>query len=136
VTIDVLPDDVLLHIFDVCFPEKPGSFIPDRTEVWQELVHVCRRWRELVFQSPRRLDLQLLCTAGTPVVKMLDIWPVLPLVIRVDSRSDMENISAALKHSDRISGISMTPSSIQILCYRTVGVYPCPRCRSHLCSRH
>ena len=107
-TIDVHPDDVLLHIFDVCFPEKPGSFIPDRTEVWQELVHVCRRWRELVFQSPRRLDLQLLCTAGTPVVKMLDIWPALPLVIRVDSRPDIENISAALEHRDRISGISVT----------------------------
>jgi hypothetical protein len=56
VPIDVLTDDVLLHIFDFCFPDKPGSFIPDKTEVWQELAHVCRRWRELCFSiitSPR-----------------------------------------------------------------------------------
>jgi hypothetical protein len=32
-------------------------------EVWQVLVHVCRRWRSIVFGSPRRLNLQLFCTS-------------------------------------------------------------------------
>ena len=115
VPIDVLTDDVLLHIFDFCFPDKPGSFIPDKTEVWQELVHVCRRWRELVFRSSRRLDLQLLCTTRTPAEEMLNIWPALPLVIRVDYRPGMKNISAALKHRDRISGISISHPSSSLL---------------------
>ncbi|KAH9968522.1 hypothetical protein BGW80DRAFT_1337992, partial [Lactifluus volemus] len=34
---------------------------------WHRLVHVCRRWRHIIFDSPRSLDLQLFCTYGTPV---------------------------------------------------------------------
>jgi hypothetical protein len=49
---------------------------------WHTLVHVCRRWRDLVFASPRRLNLRLLCRKDTPVREMLDIWPALPIVIQ------------------------------------------------------
>ncbi|KAH9968533.1 hypothetical protein BGW80DRAFT_1338084, partial [Lactifluus volemus] len=34
---------------------------------WQRLAHVCRRWRHIIFDSPRSLNLQLFCTYGTPV---------------------------------------------------------------------
>jgi hypothetical protein len=39
VSIDMLPDDVLLEIFDF-FTKSVENFIQE----WQILVHVCRRW--------------------------------------------------------------------------------------------
>src|SRR5216684_7127928 len=77
--IEVLPDDVLLAIFDFCvvaYPEFPrsgddhsviigtGDISQGTVEWWQPLVHVCRRWRVLVFGSPRRLNLRLWYTFG------------------------------------------------------------------------
>src|SRR5712675_2359159 len=53
----------------------------EKRGVWIALAHVCRRWRSLVFQSPRRLNLRLICTPKTRVRNTLDIWPPLPLVI-------------------------------------------------------
>ncbi|KAI0291180.1 hypothetical protein B0F90DRAFT_1779209, partial [Multifurca ochricompacta] len=49
---------------------------------WHRLTHVCRRWRYLIFASPHRLDLRLLCTNGTPVRRTLDCWPALPISIQ------------------------------------------------------
>jgi hypothetical protein len=117
----MLPDDVLLDIFDFCLKEPP-YFIQDwshtrsysRTRTWQKLVHVCRRWRDIVFQSPRRLDLQILCTTSTPVREMPNIWPTLPLIVYVGGYTgtwSMGNIIAAFKHRDRICGISINHSS-------------------------
>ena len=82
ITIDILPDDVLLEIFDWC---RMGHD-PDQTPfspiwIWHGLVHVCQRWRQLVFGSSRRLDLQIFCTNGTPVMENLDFWPPLPIAI-------------------------------------------------------
>jgi F-box-like len=53
VTIDLLPDDVFLDVFD--YFVKPFQEI----EGWLALVHVCRRWRTVIFGSPHRLKLQL-----------------------------------------------------------------------------
>ena len=117
VTIDMLPDDVLLDIFDLFLDLPPNLFV-DRSKMWQMLVHVCRRWRGVVFQSPRRLDLQILCTARRPVREMLDIWPALPLTIWVGDGPPawgMENVIAALEHRDRISRISIDHTSSLIL---------------------
>ena len=73
-------------------------------------MHVCRRWRSVVFGSPRRLDLQLLCTATTRA-STLDIWPVLPLAIRPDSTfildKGVRNIAALLKFSERVCQIDL-----------------------------
>ena len=87
--IDVLPDDVLLEIFDFYVgmnSDTMGPELPDvekrRVEGWQSLVHVCRRWRSLVFQSSSRLDLHLYCTPETPARDTLDVWPALPLLVR------------------------------------------------------
>ena len=81
---------------------------------WINLVHVCRRWRSVVFQSPRRLNLRLFCTPATPTRDTLDIWPPLPLIIcdfdeyiKGRSFSD-DNIIAALEHNDRVCQIDLT----------------------------
>jgi len=64
VTIDVLPDVVLLEIFD-CYVDKSREEEEEDSpgiQAWHTLVHVCRKWRSVVFGSPRRLDLRLFCT--------------------------------------------------------------------------
>jgi hypothetical protein len=102
VTIDNLPDLVLLGIFDFYMGEDPDD---EGIEAWHTLVHVCRNWRNVVFGSPRRLNLQLYCTARTPVKQTLDVWPLLPIVVKVYTidKWDNGNIIAALEHHDRIS---------------------------------
>ncbi len=78
-------------------------------EKWQSLVHVCRRWRILVFGSPRRLDLQLVCTPRTPSRDTLDDWPALPLLIQggLTSTSGADDIVVALRHSNRVCEVDL-----------------------------
>jgi hypothetical protein len=102
VTIETLPDDVLLAIFT--------SYRPlHAIDAWRTLVHVCQRWRYLVFSSPRHLDLQLQCTIETPAREMLDVWPAFPIVITDDSESTfgVDNIIAALEQRDRVCEITL-----------------------------
>ncbi len=101
--IDVLSDDDLLEIFDFCVHETK------ETNRWMSLVHVCQRWRNIVFGSPLHLDLQLVCSDGTPVKGTLDIWPPLPIVIdqNFELIRDMDNILAALEPNDRIYKITL-----------------------------
>jgi hypothetical protein len=98
VIINTLPDEALLEIFDffLCGNEC--------IEGWRPLVHVCRKWRNVVFGSPRRLSLHLCCTARTPVKKMLDIWPPFPIVVDGSycPSSSVDNIVAALGRNDRV----------------------------------
>ena len=102
-SIDLLPDDVLLDIF--CFYVDEAPWI----EAWQSLVHVCRRWRTLVFGSPRRLNLRLVCLNQTPARDTLDVWPPLPLFIRSNgslfTTGGADNIVAVLERSDRVCQI-------------------------------
>src|SRR5216684_6081862 len=102
--IDVLPDDVLLEIFGFYVNKYSHYATKAEVETWHSLVHVCRRWRSIVFSSPHRLNLQLVCTPGTPVRSTLDVWPALPLLIRrpLIGISSMDNIIVALGHSNRI----------------------------------
>jgi hypothetical protein len=73
-------------------------------EGWQSLVHVCRRWRSLVLASPRRLNLRLFCTPGTPAKDTLDAWPALPLVVygNMVSYTADTDIIAARGQSNRV----------------------------------
>ena len=109
-SIDTLPDDVLLEVFD--FHDYYDYWFEAEIEIqkaWQTKVHVCRRWRRIVFGSPRRLDLQLVCTPRRPVRDMLDVWPAFPLIIQFHHddylRGSMDNIIAALECTDRVSQI-------------------------------
>jgi hypothetical protein len=97
----MLPDDVLMGIFD---------FYEDNwRNTWHALVHVCQRWRYLVFASPRHLDLRLKYRGHRPMSEVLDAWPVLPLslILSIDQSERWDNIVAALEseHSNRISEI-------------------------------
>jgi hypothetical protein len=102
VTIDVLPDLALLVIFDFYMAEE-------EIEGWQTLVHVCRKWRNVVFGSPRRLNLRLRCTSRTQVRERLDVWPLLPIVVWDDGYNmrGEDNIIAALEHKDRICQLDL-----------------------------
>ncbi len=101
IQIDILPDDVLLEIFDFHTNVDPRVHKTE-IEAWQSLIHVCRRWRSLVFGSPRRLNLQLVCTLETPARDTLDVWPALPLCIwgNVASTSGMDEVIVALGQSN------------------------------------
>ena len=104
---DVLLDDVLLVVFYFYLVKCPKR--DKDTCRWQTLVHVCRRWRSIVFGSPRRLNLKLHFTPKMPVRDSLDVWPALPLLIQGDiyEESDVDNIIAALERSDRVCKISL-----------------------------
>jgi len=49
----------------------------------------------------------------SPAGKMLDIWPKLPIVIRVSGiiEDEIDDVIAALKHHDRVCGIHLTDVS-------------------------
>ena len=106
--IDILPNDVLLEIFDFYVNDRQRHETKIGTQKWQLLIHVCRRWRTLVFASSRRLNLQLFCTPDTPVCDTLDVWPALPLIVWGVMRSNTGNIIAALKGNNRVCQVDLT----------------------------
>ena len=106
----MLPDNALLEIFDFYRISR------SRIQWWSLLVRICRRWREIIFGSPLRLNLQILCTHETPVKRCLGIWPAFPIVIDYPPRLpfttrannvEKNNIITALKHPTRISFIRL-----------------------------
>ena len=99
----MLPDDVLLEMFDFYVDEAMEE--DEELESWQTLVHVCRRWRSIVFGSPRRLNLQLVCTTRTSAKDTLDVWPELPLVIE-DDDCEKEGLIALLERSELVRRIT------------------------------
>ncbi|KAI9444509.1 hypothetical protein H4582DRAFT_822012 [Lactarius indigo] len=111
VTIGKLSDKVLLKIFRYYLDASPG--------LWPRLVQTCRKWRHIVFASQRALNLRLFCTHGTPVSKILEYWPTLPIVVNFGGSpaldppgpEDEDNIKAALKQSGRITSINLTVTS-------------------------
>jgi F-box-like len=108
ITIDTLPDEALLEIFDLFVDED--ALEKKDIEAWQSLVHVCQRWRSIIFGSPRRLNLRLACSPGTPVRDKLDIWPPLPLVIRGSmwpTDPDGDNLITIFERRDRVCQISL-----------------------------
>jgi len=110
-TIGKLPDNILIEIFD--FYRKTNFYV---VWEWHLLAHVCRRWRQLIFESPRRLNLQILCTDRKPVRKNLRIWPAFPIIIDCTSPWDSittegeDNIIAALEHPNRICHVTLSVS--------------------------
>ena len=112
----MLPDDVLLALFD-CYvkgniddDDDDDENVFDKDQAWRSLVHVCRRWRCIVFGSPRHLNLQLVCTERTRERDMLDVWPALPLAIWCYDNNpigSVDNIIAMLEHRDRVCQIDL-----------------------------
>jgi hypothetical protein len=114
-----LNHDVLLHTFHLYWLGEPDeTYDPQSGMViswlgqrwWYKLAHVCRQWRNIILQSPSRLDLHLLCTNGVPVADMLTHSPPLPLTIYYRSdceitAEDESGILLALSHHDRVRRI-------------------------------
>ena len=109
--IEVLCNDILVNIFRHYLDVSP--------QFWFTLGHVCRSWRRIIFTSPLGLCLRLHCTHRKPVLKTLDYWPPLPLVVNYGGSprlhppapEDEENIMAALEKAARIHSISLTVSN-------------------------
>ncbi|KAI9450235.1 hypothetical protein BJY52DRAFT_1192001 [Lactarius psammicola] len=107
-TIGKLSNKVLLNIFRYFLDVSPRR--------WPTLVHICRKWRRIVFAFDRDLHLRLFCTHGTPVLKTLYCWPALPIIVEYGgflgldppAPEDEDNIMAALKQIDRINSIRLT----------------------------
>jgi hypothetical protein len=124
VTFDVLPDDVLLDILDFYGFDSESSCYPWR---WHTLVHVCRRWRQIIFASPLRLDLQFVCTPRTRVRELLDFLPPsMPIMIRYSfdgtprscstlSLEDESQVIAALEQRDDMYHIQLEDLSNSLL---------------------
>jgi hypothetical protein len=118
VSIHVLDDDSLLHIFYLYRPFLLGEDQGDlarlwggepswaRGRWWYKLVHVCRRWRSVILGSAPYLELFLVCTNGTHVADMLAYSLPLPLVVDYSGRNiaakDEEGIILALNQRDRV----------------------------------
>jgi F-box associated protein len=111
-TIKLLPEDILLEIFDFCRLNDMGWGRPWK---WLHLAHVCRKWRHALTVSPRRLDLQILCRpGGAPIESIMDAWSTLPLSVLcydLQSGSLSENIIVALRRPDRVYKVDLTLSS-------------------------
>lgn len=79
-----------------------------KIEAWQLLVHMCHRWRHLVFGSRRRLNLRLFCEPRAPIGDKLDIWPASPLLIQgAISPSVVDNILTVLERHNHVSMIDL-----------------------------
>ncbi|KAH9011544.1 hypothetical protein EDB83DRAFT_2680691 [Lactarius deliciosus] len=144
-TIDTLTDNVLLAIFGLIGCSRTSfedHFYPVWN--WHTLVHICHRWREIIFASPLRLDLQLFCTNGTPVRKNLGCWPsTFPIAIaygyynhNVKSfTSDAEdNIIAALEQRNRVRFLRLTVTDAVWEKVVTLMQVPFPELRSFTIS--
>ena len=103
-----VPADILLEIFDLYrMDEVTTSHLPWK---WHRLAHVCRTWRYIIFASSCRLNLELLCTYGTPVRINIRYLPALPIVIHFPGYirdSDEDNIIAALEHHNRVQVLKL-----------------------------
>ena len=130
-SISTLPDNVLLEIFDV-YRKIQGPSLPPDVWKWHLLVHVCRRWRQIAFSSPRHLDLRIFCTEGIPVRKDLGIWPALPIVVQYGffrrgiAPDEEDNAKAALEHPDRVSRVELRVTGSQLGNMATILQEPFP----------
>ncbi|KAH9971474.1 hypothetical protein BGW80DRAFT_442291 [Lactifluus volemus] len=88
------------------------NFTWDHQRWWYKLAHVCRLWRNLILESPSRLNLHLYCTHGVPVADMLAHSPPLPLTIYYpgwkSEATDRPSILLALSHRDRVRHIYLS----------------------------
>ena len=98
-------------------------------------MHVCRRWRQVIFASPHSLDLNIRCTYRTPVKTHLGIWPALPIVINYNdyhteciTPDDEDNIVTALEpeHLDRIYSVELGITGSQLGRISTMMLRPFP----------
>ena len=88
---------------------------------------VCRRWRQIIFASVRRLDLQFVCNPRTRVRELLDFLPsAWPIMVsnycssQTQQRStpnyeDMSQVITAIEQRDRVWWIHLQDISSSLL---------------------
>ena len=111
-----LDDDSLLQIFS-CYrlDDEENWYL---RLGWLMLIHVCPRWRNLIYDSWSHLDMCLLLTNDSPSMDALSHLPPLPLIIhysdrtRTITRKDEGNIYLGLQQHDRVRRVVLqAPSS-------------------------
>ncbi|KAH9170067.1 hypothetical protein EDB89DRAFT_1353418 [Lactarius sanguifluus] len=123
-TINILPDDVFLEIFAFCIRGPCWNSI-ERMRVWQRLVHVCQRWRQIIYASPRYLDVHLYyCSNVTPFRKDLSRWPAFPISIAYhfpnsddlfpEFASDDVELFAAFERPDHVRSVDLTTTTSEV----------------------
>jgi hypothetical protein len=116
VTFDTLPDGVLQDIFAFCLSNRDWHPIGHMKE-WQRLVHVCQRWRQIIYGSPSYFDLQLHCSAQTPFRGNLSHWPEFPLTVRyvIPQNHDHDyDLISALGRVDRVHRIELVITNPEV----------------------
>jgi len=95
--------------------------------MWVSLVHVCRRWRQIIFASLHRLDLQILCRPRTRVRELLDLLPpAMPIMVcnccnsetqqwSTPGYEDGSQVIAAIEQCDRVRWIHLQDISSSLL---------------------
>ena len=121
--INMLKDDILVIIFNYY---RLANMIDWNVRLgWCKLSHVCRRWRQLIFETAFHLGMYILCTYGTPRVDTLDHLPPLQLFVdyqdgrppaigwrpRWVTREDELGIHYALQLPNRVRRINLCLSS-------------------------
>jgi hypothetical protein len=121
----MLPEDVLLLIFHfdrLAYLDEEGDSFPAFRLFWRwnRLVHVCQRWRYVVFGSPNFLGLRLVCLPGR-CTELANVWPPLPIVVtNINSKHMLDDydLDAPIVHYDRVCQITLldlTSSRLQQL---------------------
>lgn len=125
----MLSEDILLDIFDF-YRLDAIQLSRGRPWKWHRLAHVCRKWRNVISTSPRRLDLRILCKYGPPIESILGSWPTFPLVIKFDATRKLKpmprNILVALRCWDRICDINLSVTSSMTGSIVELIQKPCP----------
>ncbi|KAI0290202.1 hypothetical protein BC826DRAFT_1106558 [Russula brevipes] len=73
------PDDILLTIFDHYRLDDEEDWNGRRR--WCKLAQVCRKWRQVIYNSSSRLNIHIHFTLGARTLDMLAHLPPIPLVI-------------------------------------------------------
>jgi hypothetical protein len=120
VTIDHLPGEVLLEIFDHYLGNFYGQTslrVWSNNNGWFKLAHVCHKWRCIVLASPRRLQVMLFFAESTPTrAAVLECPSLAHLPIVVDYSRIVWNAGAqtrlisALRYPNRVVRITINGS--------------------------
>jgi hypothetical protein len=117
-TINNLHDEVLLEIFD-SYRQSIDSYDHQwrKKYVWLNPAHVCKKWRAVMFESTSRLDLGITVGPQKPGLIKTILSSPFPILIDYNcmdgevTGSAFWRLRAALKHPDRVRGITFEGTS-------------------------
>jgi hypothetical protein len=121
VTINRLPDEVLLEIFDLY--RKGFGRLRDwnNKNGWFRLAHVCRNWRFVVLASPSRLQVRLYFAHSTPTrAVVLERLSHLPIIVDYtgavfwEGSQDSKRFLSAIRFPDRVCRIKLLQTTLNL----------------------